>query len=101
MEPDRSPNRCQGGVIEADSGVVLRGIIVRHLVAQHRIGLERQKAMGEAGRNEDLIALLGAEQNREMPAERGRAVPDVDDHVARSTLRTLTSLTCAKGSFWK
>src|SRR6476646_3016716 len=66
-----APVNAEAWVVEADSRVVLRRIVIGHLVAEHRIGLEGEKAVGEADWNEDLIAFLGSQQNRDMLAKGG------------------------------
>src|SRR6476646_4056721 len=66
-----APVNAEAWVVEADSRVVLRRVVVGHLVAQHRIGVEGEKAVREADWNEDLIAFLDCQQNRDMLAKGG------------------------------
>src|SRR6266404_2585380 len=51
------------------------------LVENDRIGLERAKAMGKAGGNEELLVPLTAQLDGNMPAEARRRTAKIDSYI--------------------
>src|SRR5262249_15600442 len=75
---DRDPPvDLQGRVVPQDAALVLRRIIVRYLVEDLRVRLQRHETMRKTDRDEDQLPVFRADDGRDVSAERRAAATDV------------------------
>jgi hypothetical protein len=79
-------------VVPADAAVAIRGIDVGDLVDDLGVRLEREEAVGEADRHEQLLALLCRKLGGDPAAVARRAAADVDRHVEDAAAHTADEL---------
>ena len=95
--PADAPFDGQVGVVPEDAAVVRRGVVVADLVDHFGVRLEGDEAVGEAGGDEDLLPVVGVEEDGDVAAEGGGGAADVDHDVEALPRTTRTSLSWAKG----
>ena len=78
---DLWPFYAKRGVVEAHAAIDFAAVEVVALVAEERVVLKDDEAVGEAARNVELAAILGGESGGDMFAECRRAFADIDRHI--------------------
>ena len=80
-KPDVGPCDAQRRVVKTHPPVGSRTVKVVALVAEERVVLEHDEAMGESARDEALPAVLAGQRHGDVPPEGRRPLADVDGHV--------------------
>lgn len=80
----KRPRYAYLGIVPGDRGITLARIVSVDLVLHFRMWREREKAVQEAARNEELASVVGREGHGAPLTVSGRAGPDIDRHIENS-----------------
>ena len=75
------PVDAEGGIVEAEAALGFLAVEVVALVGEERVVLEDDEAVGEAAGDEELAAILGGEEDRDVFAEGGGTLADVHGDI--------------------